>query len=67
MQAGGLYYHFDSKGAIVEEVLAVGLEHARDAIRAALNAAGDEASGHAPIDGCGCRVRHRNNTRFRLH
>ena len=46
MQAGSLYYHFDSKDAIVEEVLAVGLEHARDAIRAALNAAGDEASGH---------------------
>ena len=46
MQAGSLYYHFDSKDAIVEEVLAVGLEHARDAIRAALNAAGDDASGH---------------------
>ncbi|HCK75314.1 MAG TPA: TetR family transcriptional regulator, partial [Acidimicrobiaceae bacterium] len=45
MQAGSLYYHFDSKDAIVEEVLAVGLEHAREAIRAALNAAGDEASG----------------------
>ena len=45
MQAGSLYYHFDSKDAIVEEVLAVGLEHAREAIRAALKAAGDEASG----------------------
>ena len=36
MQAGSLYYHFDSKDAIVEEVLAVGLEHARDAIRCLL-------------------------------
>ena len=46
MQAGSLYYHFDSKDAIVEEVMAVGLEHARDAIRTALKAIGEDASGH---------------------
>ena len=46
MQAGSLYYHFDSKDAIVEEVLRVGIDHARDAIRAALKAAGENASGH---------------------
>ena len=46
MQAGSLYYHFDSKDAIVEEVMAVGLDHAREAIRAALKAVGEEASGH---------------------
>ena len=43
MQAGSLYYHFDSKDAIVEEVMAVGLDHAREAIRAALKAVGEEA------------------------
>lgn len=46
MQAGSLYYHFDSKDAIVEEVLRVGIDHARDAIRAALRAVGEDASGH---------------------
>tara|TARA_B100000470_G_scaffold187143_1_gene152782 strand:+ start:308 stop:931 length:624 start_codon:yes stop_codon:yes gene_type:complete len=46
MQAGSLYYHFDSKDAIVEEVMRVGIDHARDAIRAGLSAAGQDASGH---------------------
>ena len=46
MQAGSLYYHFDSKDAIVEEVMRVGIDHARDAIRAGLSAAGKDASGH---------------------
>ncbi|HAF68594.1 MAG TPA: hypothetical protein DCX77_02605 [Acidimicrobiaceae bacterium] len=46
MQAGSLYYHFDSKDAIVEEVMAVGLDHAREAIRTALKAVGGDASGH---------------------
>ena len=46
MQAGSLYYHFDSKDAIVEEVMRVGIDHARDAIRAGLSAAGEDASGH---------------------
>ena len=45
MQAGSLYYHFDSKDAIVEEVLRVGIDHARDAIDAALEALGPDASG----------------------
>ena len=49
MQAGSLYYHFDSKDAIVEEVLRVGIDHARDAIRSALSAAGDDASGHGRL------------------
>ena len=45
MQAGSLYYHFDSKDAIVEEVLRVGIDHARGAIDAALEALGSEAQG----------------------
>ena len=45
MQAGSLYYHFDSKDAIVEEVLSVGIDHARGAINAALEALGSEAKG----------------------
>lgn len=45
MQAGSLYYHFDSKDAIVEEVLRVGIDHARGAINAALEALGSEAKG----------------------
>ncbi|WP_420437210.1 TetR/AcrR family transcriptional regulator [Candidatus Poriferisodalis sp.] len=45
MQAGSLYYHFDSKDAIVEEVLSVGIDHARCAIDAALEALGSEAKG----------------------
>ncbi len=45
MQAGSLYYHFDSKDAIVEEVLRVGVDHACDAIDAALAALGPEAPG----------------------
>ena len=45
MQAGSLYYHFDSKDAIVEEVLRVGIDHARTAINAALGALGPDAHG----------------------
>lgn len=45
MQAGSLYYHFDSKDAIVEEVLRVGIDHARNAIDAALEALGPDARG----------------------
>ena len=44
MQAGSLYYHFDSKEAIVEEVLRVGIDHARTAIREALAVVGAQAS-----------------------
>lgn len=45
MQAGSLYYHFDSKDAIVEEVLRVGIDHASAAIDAALEALGADARG----------------------
>lgn len=45
MQAGSLYYHFDSKDAIVEEVLRVGIDHARNAIDAALETLGPDARG----------------------
>ena len=45
MQAGSLYYHFDSKDAIVEEVLRVGIDHARNAIDASLAALGPDAQG----------------------
>ncbi|WP_419933291.1 TetR/AcrR family transcriptional regulator [Candidatus Poriferisodalis sp.] len=45
MQAGSLYYHFDSKDAIVEEVLRVGIDHARNAIDASLVALGPDAQG----------------------
>lgn len=45
MQAGSLYYHFDSKDAIVTEVLRVGIDHARNAIDAALDALGPDATG----------------------
>lgn len=39
MQAGSLYYHFDSREALVEEVLRLGLEQAWDDVNAALAAA----------------------------
>ena len=50
MQAGSLYYHFDSKEAIVEEVLRVGIDHARIAIREALAVVGAEASGRERLN-----------------
>ena len=46
MQAGSLYYHFDSKDAIVEEVLRVGIEHASEAICHAVVGRGPDANGH---------------------
>lgn len=45
MQAGSLYYHFDSKDAIVEEVLRVGLDHANEAVCEALASVGPDADG----------------------
>ena len=50
MQAGSLYYHFDSKEAIVEEVLRVGIDHARTAIREALAVVGAQASGRERLN-----------------
>lgn len=46
MQAGSLYYHFDSKDAIVEEVLRVGIDHAQERICGAVAALGPDANGH---------------------
>lgn len=46
MQAGSLYYHFDSKDAIVEEVLRVGIDHAQEAICGAVAGQGPNANGH---------------------
>ncbi len=46
MQAGSLYYHFDSKDAIVEEVLRVGIDHANASICEAVASVGPEGNGH---------------------
>jgi TetR/AcrR family transcriptional regulator, cholesterol catabolism regulator len=43
LQAGSLYYHFDSKEEIVEEVLELGLEGVSAAAREAVAALGPEA------------------------
>jgi len=44
MKAGSLYYHFDSKDELVEEVLRVGLATAVDATRKAVEALGRGAN-----------------------
>lgn len=41
IQAGSIYYHFDSKEAILQEVLHRGLQHVYDSVKAAVKAAGD--------------------------
>ena len=43
LQAGSLYYHFDSKEEIVEEVLTVGVDGVFFATRAAVDALGPDA------------------------
>ncbi len=43
MKAGSLYYHFDSKDAIITEVLRIGVAHVFDAIRSAVDALGPDA------------------------
>jgi TetR/AcrR family transcriptional regulator, cholesterol catabolism regulator len=43
LQAGSLYYHFDSKEEIVEEVLTVGVEGVSAATRSAVEALGPRA------------------------
>jgi TetR/AcrR family transcriptional regulator, cholesterol catabolism regulator len=37
MKAGSIYYHFDSKTAILDEVLELGLQRIFDAVRASVN------------------------------
>ncbi len=43
MQAGSLYYHFDSREAIVDEILRLGIRTAWDHVRQAVDQLGDEA------------------------
>src|ERR1700752_1937818 len=43
MQAGSLYYHFDTKEELVEAVLAVGVDHAHAATREAVRVLGPGA------------------------
>ena len=43
LQAGSLYYHFDTKEALVEAVLTAGVEGAMEATRAAVAALGADA------------------------
>lgn len=50
MQAGSLYYHFESKDAIVEEVLQVGIDNAGAAIDAALADLGPNRSGQVRFE-----------------
>jgi AcrR family transcriptional regulator len=49
MKAGSLYYHFDSKDELVEEVLRVGLATAVDATRKAVEALGRGANSIAKL------------------
>ncbi len=44
MRAGSLYYHFDSKEQIFEEVLQIGIALVFDAVREAVEALGPQAS-----------------------
>ena len=47
MKTGSLYYHFDSKESLVEEILTLGTQGAFDASRAAVEALGE---GVDPVD-----------------
>jgi TetR/AcrR family transcriptional regulator, cholesterol catabolism regulator len=49
MQTGSLYYHFDSRDALVEEVLRLGVERTWDHVRAALDEISLQSS-------AGCRL-----------
>jgi AcrR family transcriptional regulator len=46
MKAGSLYYYFDSKDAIVSEVLRLGVTYVLAEVRRAVEALGDEADAH---------------------
>jgi len=44
MQTGSLYYHFDGRDRLVEEVLRLGVERSWDAVRSAIDALGPDAT-----------------------
>ena len=50
IKTGSLYYHFESKESLVEEILALGTEGALECARTAVAALGDEAD---PVDKLG--------------
>jgi AcrR family transcriptional regulator len=54
MQAGSLYYHFDSREALVDEILRLGIETAWDHVRAAVDGLGDDAD---PVEKLAAAVR----------
>ena len=43
MKAGSIYYHFDSKTAILDEILQLGVQRIFDAVRASVNDLGKES------------------------
>ncbi|HZZ88400.1 MAG TPA: TetR/AcrR family transcriptional regulator [Caulobacteraceae bacterium] len=53
MKTGSLYYHFDSKESLVEEILTLGTQGAFDASKAAVEALG---AGADPVDKLGAVV-----------
>lgn len=54
MKAGSLYYHFESKEALAEIVMAEGIELVRAAVRAALSARPDDSD---PLDDIALAIR----------
>lgn len=46
MKAGSIYYHFESKDAIVAEVLRIGVAQVYEAVRSATTELGEQASCH---------------------
>jgi len=53
MKTGSLYYHFDSKESLVEEILTLGTQGAFDASRVAVDALGADAD---PVDKLGAVI-----------
>jgi AcrR family transcriptional regulator len=54
MQAGSLYYHFESREALVDEILRLGIETAWQHVRAAVDGQGDDAD---PVDKLAAAIR----------
>lgn len=50
MKAGSLYYHFESKDAIVSDVLRIGVTHVHDEVQRAVDALGDTGDARLLID-----------------